>query len=394
MERIPFYKPGIDQRDIDAVVSTLSSGWLARGPRVREFEEQFAAKVKAPLAVATSSCTSALYCALRSAGVRPGHAVVLPSLTFTGTAEAVRMVGAELVFADVGPAHLMIDANTIREAAQAYERETGLKVKAAIVVHYGGEIADVDDIIEYCEREKITVINDCAHCLEAKYLNADGTEKYVGELPGLSCFSFYPNKCITTGLGGMVTGSVDEGILNCRALVNHGITNSPLRPSWDYDVTAEGFNFNMSDLAAAIGISQLAKSETFHQHRKRIQSSYDAAFGCHSIVSPMTGHKANTESSIHLYVLALKKRRHLRKDILKDLLDRGINTSVHWRPLHRHPYYQLLAKQGTAHGFDLRKTDAVAPTIFSLPCYPSLTDGDIQHVIEAVNEVLDRSREE
>lgn len=389
---IPFYAPSIDESDIEAIASVMRSGWLASGPRVREFEQRFAEKTGATFAVATSSCTAALFCALRSMGIGPGDAVIVPSLTFTATAEAVLQNGAKVVFSDVGANCTMATAATIRSAIESHRAETGKDVSAVVITHYGGEIAgDIGAINELCRELGIVLINDCAHCLDSSFLSKTPVDEAwlpVGKLPGLCCFSFYPNKCITTGLGGMITGNDADIIAACRALVNHGISRSANRFNWDYEITSEGFNFNMPDTAAAMGIAQLLKSSALHYARSSASMRYDAAFLDHRYLRIVTGKLSTSRSSNHLYAVALDHPTISRDSLIGSLLERGIEASVHWRPLHRHKVYQQLIQNGRVFCDELINSDNLSSRILSLPLYPSLQTFEQDQVISAVNEIL------
>ncbi len=379
MPVVPFAPPAIGPDEISEVVSTLESGWLSTGPRVRQFERAFAQYVGAPFAVAVNSCTAALHLSLLASGVSAGDEVVTTPLTFCATANVVVHTGATPVFADIDPHSLNLDPDAARAALTP-------RTKAILPVHFAGRPADVQAFEGMAAGCGASVIEDAAHCVEGV---SDG--RHIGTTARFSCFSFYATKNLTTGEGGMVTTSDEKAADFMRIASLHGMD----RDAWarytpgasaQYDVVMPGFKYNMMDIQAAIGLHQLRRLDARHARRTAIWAEYDRAFRSLPLALPAPV-DAGTVHARHLYtVLVDEATAGISRDTLQARLrDRGISTSIHFRALHLHPYYQ--------ERFGLRRgmfpvAESVSDTTLSLPLSAAMTPSTVNRVIEAVHDVL------
>lgn len=380
---LPFALPDIGQEEIDQVVDAMRSGWITMGPKVKQFEEQFAEYVGAKNAVAVNSCTAALHLALEAIGLQQGDEVLIPVTTFTATAEVITYFNATPVLVDIDPKTLNIDPESIRKAL-----ETHKKVKAIIPVHLGGLPCEMDEIQRIADSAGISVIEDAAHALSA-FTGTGASKKMIGVIGDLTCFSFYATKTITTGEGGMVTTENDEWTDRMKIMRLHGISKDAWKRytnegSWYYEVIEPGFKYNMTDIAAGMGLAQLAKCEFMKDRRKEISQRYTSAFSdLQELVLPPSseGH------AWHLYVLRIRPEtlNINRNQFIEELKQRNIGTSVHFIPLHYMPYCQRLFgyKKG-----DFPDSEWVYERCISLPIYPKMTDDDVQYVIDNVREMV------
>jgi dTDP-4-amino-4,6-dideoxygalactose transaminase len=376
---VPFHRPSIGEDEINEVVDTLRSGWLTTGPKVARFEREFATALNARHAIAVNSATAALHLALEAVGVAAGDEVVIPAYTFTATGEVVTYLGARPVLADCRADTLNIDLSTI-------EARVTSRTKAIVPVHIGGQVCDMEPILEFARARGLAVVEDAAHALPATYKG-----RSVGTLGDATAFSFYATKTITTGEGGMVTTERDEYASRMKLMSLHGLSGDAwnrysARGNWYYEVVDFGFKYNMTDVAAALGLQQLTRMSTFQQRREAIAHRYTDGFGdldtCFAPRDAGLGLHA-----WHLYVLELNLSalRVGRDAILERLREKGVGTSVHFIPLHLHPVYQRTG--GYAPG-DFPVAEAAFGRACSLPVYPAMTDGDVSHVIEAVRSTL------
>ncbi len=383
-EFLPFHLPEFGDEERRAVISTLESKWLTTGPRVEAFEQAFAEYVGARHAIAVNSCTAALHLALEAAGLQENDEVLVPTMTFAATAEVVHYFKARPVLIDCREDTLNMDVS-------AMERGITPKTRAVIPVHFGGQPCEMDHILEVASAHRLTVIEDAAHALPAEYAG-----KRVGSIGEITCFSFYSTKTITTGgEGGMVTTDNRAWAERIRMMSLHGLSRTAwkryeAKGSWRYDILAPGYKYNMTDLAAAFGIEQLKKADRFREARARIAAAYDAGFSDLPEIRiptslPGIGH------AWHLYVIQLElDRLTLNRDgFIEALRARNIGVSVHFIPLHLHPYYR------DGHGNrpeDCPVATAVSERILSLPIFPGMQDADIQDVIDAVRQVVETHR--
>jgi dTDP-4-amino-4,6-dideoxygalactose transaminase len=380
---IPFHSPEIGDDEIQSVVDTLKSGWLTTGPKVKRFEDDFAKYIGCRHAVAVNSCTAAMHLALDAIGIREGDEVIVPTMTFAATAEVVVYFKANPVLVDCQPDTLNLDPDQIEAAITS-------RTKAIIPVHFGGQPCAMDRIQEIAKEYKLKVIEDAAHALPAGY-----RDRKVGAIGDITCFSFYATKTITTGEGGMSTTENDEYAERMRMMSLHGISKDAWKRytaegSWYYEVLFPGYKYNMTDVAAAIGIEQLKKCDRFWEARQRIAASYNEGFAdLEEIQRPICG--TELQHAWHLYVIQLKLDRLSinRTEFIEALKGNRIGTSVHFIPLHVHPYYR------DTFGYradDFPNAQAAFDRLVSLPIYPGLTESDVQDVIEAVRKIVRHSR--
>jgi len=375
---LPYGKQWIDDEDIAAVVAVLRSDWLTTGPKVEEFETAFAAETGATYAVSFSSGTAALHGAAAVIGFRPGEEAITTPISFCASANCLLYCGARPVFADVEPDTLLIDPAEI-------ERKITPQTRALLVVDYAGQPVASSEILELAEKHGLAVIEDACHALGARL---EG--RPVGGLSTLTAFSFHPVKHITTAEGGMVTAN-DRGLAEkLRRFRNHGI-NSDHRErervgSWFYEMVDLGYNYRLTDLQCALGLSQLRKLERWLARRREIAAQYDAAFREFSAVHPLAV-LPGVEHAYHLYVVQLdvNRLRASRAEVFAALRAEGIGVNVHYIPVHLHPYYRQ--RQGTTTGL-CPLAEAAYERILSLPMFSSMRDQDVHDVIEAVHKVI------
>jgi dTDP-4-amino-4,6-dideoxygalactose transaminase len=388
---LPFALPEIGEEEIQEVVNCLRSGWLTTGPKTRQFETDFEAMLNAagggvaagsqPVqAIAVNSATAGLHLALEAIGIGPGDEVIVPTHTFTATAEVVRYLGADPVFVDVLPGSLNIDPALVRAAITN-------KTKAIMPVHFAGLAANMSAIVAIAQEHGLKIVEDAAHALPCV---VDSVA--VGNLQtDAAVFSFYANKTITTGEGGMVVSRNPEIIKRCKTMRLHGINRDVFdrftskAPSWYYEVVAPGFKYNLTDLASAMGIHQLKKAELFRAKRQAIVDQYNAAFENLPVVLPQ-GAAANGLHSWHLYILRLSDQCPLTRDqFVEALYAQGIGCSVHYIPLHLQPYWREMYKLKTEH---FPVSQKAYERMVSIPLYSKMTQSEIDRVIHAVQSIL------
>lgn len=384
---VPFHRPSIGDEEIDEVIQTLRSGWLTTGAKTRLFEQRFAAAVGAPLAVAVGSCTAALHLALEALGLGPGDAVLVPTMTFAATAEVVRHLGAQPLFVDCAPDTLLIDLEHARARAAEHVAGGG-RVAGILPVHVGGVMVDLARARAIADEVGGWVVEDAAHAFPAAWRPSPSAEWRVcgsGEAD-VTCFSFYANKTITTGEGGMAVTRRPELEARMRAMSLHGLSRDAWRRDgdWSYEILAAGFKYNMTDLQAALGIHQLARAEALREERAAICAEYGRALAaCEEVELPPQSE--DRRSSHHLYYLRLRLDR-LRVDratFIQELASRGVRTSVHWRPLHLHAYW----RGGVPEADSLPVATALWPRLVSLPIFPDMSAAERRAVTDAVLDV-------
>jgi dTDP-4-amino-4,6-dideoxygalactose transaminase len=379
---IPFHRPSIGPEEVEAVRQVLESRWLTTGPITAQFEREFAAFVDSKYAVAVNSCTAALHLALDAAGIAAGDEVLVPSYTFAATAAVVIYLGARPVFCDSMPGGFNIDP------ADAARRITP-KTRAMIAVHIAGEPCDLQALRRLAEDNAMLLIEDAAHALPASYAG-----QRIGSISEMTAFSFYATKTITTAEGGMLTTNNPEYARRASIMRLHGISGDAWKRytnegSWYYEVVDAGFKMNMPDLLAAMGSAQLKKAEAFHKRRCEIADCYLRRFSqVVELELPPTGNANNTHSW-HLFILRIRPKMLAisRGDLIRQLKLVGVGTSVHFIPLHLHPYYR--DRYGYSHGDFPHAEDAYARCV-SLPIFPDMNDGDIKRVFTSVEQVVRR----
>lgn len=392
---LPFSPPCIGEEEINEVIDTLKSDWVTTGPKVKRFEEEFGRFIHAPGALAVSSCTAALHLALVGLGIGPGDAVLTTTLTFCSGVHVIEHVGATPILCDVEPDTLNLDPRSIQSRIEMAERVLGLRVRAIMPVHLYGHPCDRDAILKIAGENNLAVIEDAAHSLPASYRSHSiGSVSVKDSIPVLTCFSFYATKNMTTAEGGMLTGH-PALIDRARQWSLHGMQRDAWKrysedSSWFYDVTCPGFKYNMTDIQAALGLQQLRKLPGFHARRCAIVERYQSAFrNCEAFEPP--AERVDVQHAWHLYVLRLNPDRLgiTRNEFIRRMRERNIGCSVHFIPVHLHRYYR------DKYGFkpeDFPVSTREFERIVSLPLSARMTDEDVEDVIEAVNDVVEESR--
>ncbi len=380
---LPFHVPEIDDEDIEAVVTVMRSGWLTTGAKARQFEQEFAAKVGARYAVALNSCTAALHLALEAIGLGEGDEVLLPTMTFAATAEVVTYFKAKPVLIDCLPSTLNMDPDLI-------ERAITPRTKAVIPVHFAGLPCDMARILEIARRHDLRVIEDAAHAFPASYKG-----KAIGSIGDYTCFSFYATKNITTGEGGMVTTDDPDRADRIRRMSLHGLSRDAWKRytnqgSWYYEIVAPGFKYNLTDMAAALGLSQLRKADRFWKARERYAAMYAEAFRDLPEIVPLVT-QDDVQHAWHLYViqLDLDRLRISRQAFIEGLQQKHIGCSVHFIPLHLHPYYRATGGYSRA---DFPVASHAFDRMVSLPLYSKMSEEDVHRAIQAVRELVLKGR--
>ena len=379
---LPFALPDIGDEEIAEVVDSLKSGWITTGPKARRFEQDFARFLgdEGLHCVAVNSATAGLHLALEALGIGPGDEVVTTTHTFTATAEVVRYLGADVKLVDIDPATLNIDPAALEAAITP-------RTRALIPVHFAGLAADMAAIDVIAQRHGLKVVEDAAHALPTIHRGA-----LVGTLASdAAVFSFYANKTITTGEGGMLV--TRDAALAKRAQVMrlHGMSRdafdrfSATVPSWAYEIVAPGFKYNLTDIAAALGLHQLKKAQAFQQRRAQIADAYDAAFAGLPLLTPPRP-PAGDQHAWHLYVLRLADGAGVARDrFIERLFAAGIGCSVHYIPLHLQPYWRDRYRLAPAM---FPHSQRAYERMLSLPIYPRMGDADVQRVADAVRAAL------
>jgi dTDP-4-amino-4,6-dideoxygalactose transaminase len=368
---IPITKPCLSIEEVNYVAETIHSGWVTQGPRVQEFEEKFAAVVEAPYAVAVSSCTTALHLALIAAGIGPGDEVVCPSLSFIATANAIRYVGAEPVFADVDPETYNIDINS---ATSSLSRRT----RAILIVHQMGLPADIDAFLQLCRENQLHLIEDAACAVGSRYKN-----RPVGSHSDLVCFSFHPRKVITTGDGGMITTHRQDYYERLKKLRQHGMSVNDRARHESKDVVLEsydeiGYNYRLTDIQAAMGIKQLEKLSWIIEQRRKIAETYNRAFVSHpNLKIPFESLESFT--NYQSYSLYVKEKASIsRNTLMQKLLDKGIGTRRGIMSIHREIPYQSFFNKS------LPVTEDLSDRSILLPIYPEMPEDFCREIIDAI----------
>lgn len=377
--RLPYGRQWLDEEDIAAVVEVLRSDWLTTGPKVAEFEQTFADFVGAREAVAVSNGTAALHAAMYAIGIGPEDEVIVPAMTFAASANCVVFQGGTPVFVDVNPDTLLIDS------AQVEAKITPC-TRAIIAVDYTGQPCDYDVLQAIADRHGLTLVADACHAVGGSYKG-----RPVGSLADLSTFSFHPVKHITTGEGGMITTDDPELARRMRIFRNHGITTDhrqrEQQGSWFYEMVDLGYNYRLTDIQCALGMSQLCKLPGWVARRQEIAQRYDAAFAEMPAVEPL-GVRDDVSHAYHLYMIRLDVTRLqvTRAEVFAALRAEGIGVNVHYIPVHLHPYYR--SRFGYGKG-DLPNAESAYERILTLPIYPKMSEKDVEDVVLTIHKVAD-----
>ncbi|MBV8469218.1 MAG: DegT/DnrJ/EryC1/StrS family aminotransferase [Burkholderiaceae bacterium] len=379
---LPFALPEIGEEEINEVVDTLRSGWVTTGPKARKFEQAFAEFLGEPQTecIAVNSATAGLHLALEALGIGPGDEVITTTHTFTATAEVVRYLGADVVLVDIDPATLNIDPKLVEAAITP-------RTRAIVPVHYAGLAVDMLAILDIARRHGLRVVEDAAHALpttlERELIGNMGSDATV--------FSFYANKTMTTGEGGMLVTRNAELAKRARVMRLHGMNRDAFDrftakvPSWYYEIVAPGFKYNLTDIAAALGLHQLKRLNGFQARREQIAQAYNEAFADLSLILPPQPPEGDVHSW-HLYVLRLDDTLEMDRDVfIEQMFARGIGCSVHYIPLHLHPYwrdrYGLRPEQ-------FPHSQKAYERMVSIPLYTAMSDAQVQRVIDAVRGIV------
>lgn len=404
---IPFSRPSVTSSEIAAVERVIRSGWWTTGPEARAFEEEFAAYIGAPHAVAVNSCTAALHVALAALGVGAGDLAFVPTMTFAATGEVVQYLGATPVLFDVDPQTGNLDTAQLSAALDALSAENpqaalaasglapgtrraleglvGSRAAAVLPVHYAGQACDMDVICDLAERAGVSVLEDAAHAVETTHRG-----RKVGTFGSASAFSFYATKNLSTGEGGMVTTSDGDLADHMRRLSLHGISRDAWKRytaegSWYYEIIEPGYKYNLTDIAAALGRVQLARVPEMSERRRAIAARYDEVFSAVEGLE-VPGDQGLGVHARHLYPLRVTGPLDIERGrVIDELRERGIGTSVHFIPLHLHPLYR--ERFGYAQG-DFPVAEGLYDVTVSLPIYPDLSDDEVERVCAAVVEVV------
>jgi len=381
---LPFALPDITDEEQRAVCEALASGWMTTGPATKRFEENFAEFIGGNIqAIAVNSATAGLHLALEALGIGPGDEVIAPSLTFTATVEVARYLGADVVLVDVDPLTLTMHPEAVRSAITP-------RTKALLPVHYAGLACDMTSLLAIARENGLRVVEDAAHALPATHRG-----QTIGTLDSdITVFSFYANKTMTTGEGGMIVTRSPDLAARMKIMRLHGIDRDAFdrfrssKPAWYYEIVAPGYKYNLTDLASAIGIVQLGRLPSFLERRQQLAARYNEALRSLPLILPANA-PAGDIHSWHLYVLRLSDsalQRGIDRDhVITALAERGIGTSVHYVPLHRQPYWRDRYSL-TADRFPI--TEDAYQRMFSIPLYTKMVDADQERVINALRDIL------
>jgi dTDP-4-amino-4,6-dideoxygalactose transaminase len=375
---LPYFKPSIDEDDIRAVTECLRRGWLTTGPVVKEFEQAFVSMSGIPHAVAVNSCTAALHLALAALGVGPGDEVIMPALTFVAGAECVRSLGADPVFCDV-------DAQTLCVTRETIEPLISPRTKVIMTMDYGGQPCGIESICVFAHARGIAVVEDAAHALGT----LDGGQ-WPGYYSDAAAYSFYATKNITSAEGGLLLTRRDDIAEKARILSLHGMDRDAWKRytkdgSWSYDVLEVGYKYNLSDMAAALGLSQLRKLSALQRRREDVARRYlDGLTSINGLKSIGCFPSYPDQHSWCLFAVAVEEEvaGFNRNVLIEKLRDRRISTSVHFIPTHQFSAYRN-AKRG-----QLTNTDRMWQRIISLPLYPGLQINEVEHVLQSLRHVI------
>jgi dTDP-4-amino-4,6-dideoxygalactose transaminase len=384
---IPFSKVQLAGNENKYLNEVLESGWLTTSCKALRFEELFASFVGAKYACAVCSCTAALHLAVEALGIQAGDNVLIPTMTFTASAEIVRYMGANPVFMDVEYNSCLITPAILNDALNRHQN-----VKAVILVHFGGQAPvmvtpDGKGIVDICRQRNIRIIEDAAHAFPTKYDN-----KFIGTFGDVTCFSFYANKTITTGEGGMLVTNDEQVYKRAKIMRLHGINRdvwnrfTSSKCSWEYDVVAPGFKYNMPDVNAAIGLAQLEKADFFREQRQRCAELYYNELGNISCIDLPVFRQPIEHHAWHLFPIIIKPDAPIsRNEFIERMAEQGVGTSVHYKPLHQMTYYKEAYHLKSD---DFPEAERIWRGTVSLPIYPNLADSEIKTICQIIKKIL------
>jgi len=387
MKQIAFAKVVCDGNELEYIREVLESGWLTTSEKAHRFEKEFAACVDARFAYAVNSCTAALHLALEAVGVGPGDKVLVPTMTFTATAEVVRYLGADPIFLDVEYGSCLVNQAILAQALNDHS-----DVKAFMPLHYGGQAAPISSVdsgglLDLCRERGIRMVEDAAHAFPAKCHG-----RMIGSIGDMACFSFYANKTITTGEGGMLTTNDEQIACRVKVMRLHGIDRDVWdryttgKVSWEYDVVAPGYKYNLSDVAAAIGLAQLERAHLYRSERERCARFYFGRLDALDCIDLPLLHVPMADHAWHLFHIILKDNAPVSRNRFIELMaEKGIGTSVHYKPLHRMTYYR---EQYGLRPEDYPNAERIWKGCVSLPIYPSLSDEDLEYICSTITTIL------
>ena len=374
MKKIPYSHQWIDNKDIKEVVKVLKSDWLTQGPKVEEFEKAIAKYCNAKYGVAFSSGTSALYAAYKTAGIKEGDEVVTTPLTFVATSNMISVLGAKPVFVDV-------EQDTLNINPELIERSITSRTKAIATVDFAGVSCDYDKILKIAKENKLLLVEDACHALGTEYKG-----RKLGSFADIAIVTFHPVKHITTGEGGVALTNNKNFYEKLKIVRNHGIIKKPEKGGWYYEVKEPSFNFRITDIQCALGISQLKKIDRFLKRRREIIAKYNKAFkDVKEIILPIE--KNYLKTARYIYPIQVKKQN--RKKVFSNLQEQGIGIQIHYMPLHLHPFYKKR--------FEYKKGDfPIAEEYYeraiTIPLFPKMTNREVDYVIKSVKKAVENDR--
>lgn len=387
---VPFAVPECGDDEIKEITEVIRSGWLTTASRCARFEKDFAEYVGAKYAMAVNSATAALHLGLESLGIKPGDKVLVPTFTFTATAEVVRYLGADPVFVDCDRDTFCMTIEQIHRSMKLQGFDFKSKnIKTIIPVHFGGHPCDMDSLLEFSGKNNLRIMEDAAHALPTRYKNS-----LIGSFGDITCFSFYANKTMTTGEGGMLCTDNDEIAKRVKVMRLHGINRDvwdrfSTGSSWEYDIVAPGYKYNMPDINAALGIHQLKKVELFREKRERIAKIYYEEL---SDIPGLLIPKINCQMEEHSwYIFVILIDRTMTKggidrdEFINKMTKRNIGTSVHYKPLHRMTYYKN--KYGLKPSM-FPNAEWVFERCVSIPMFSAMTDNQLEYVVKSIKEIF------
>ncbi len=375
--KVPFFSPWITKEDKKAVADAMDSALLTDGPRLREFEITFAKFTGAKYAIGVSNATSALHLSLKAIGVGKGDEVIVPDMTFVATANAVVLSGAIPVFADV-------EKETMNISIDSIKKKISSKTKAILPVHFAGKSCDVVKIGRIAKENDLKIVEDCAHAIGTRY-----GKKHVGNFGSAGCFSFYPTKNITTIEGGMVITNSKDVAKYVMTARNHGLTKTLTQryshgKPWDYDMEESGYNYRLDEIRSALGLSQLKRIKKLNALRKKAFEYYNKKLkDVRYLITPTSS--PNEDHAYHLYILRVKNNSKVSRDeLFRKLLQYGVRTSVHYKPLHMFTAF----KKFNGHNNDLKNSEQLYREIISLPFYPDMSKKQQDYVIDCITREM------